>query len=130
MENGRSFVQGSMASHSQITWVQLRSRVRSSSSPQACAESTMATWWEGGFQTIQGGVASSTERGAASRTSERLNTLGLAMLAIADQGVDLSIGDPEVGALRVGASEPLGVDAFGGSPAVFDLAPGAHRRRR
>ncbi len=35
-----------------------------------------------GFQTGQGGVPSSTERGAAGRTSKRLDALGLAVLAI------------------------------------------------
>ena len=50
------------------------------------------------------------------------------MLAISDQRVDVRIGDPEVQTLRVGTSEPLGVDAFGGSPAAFDLEPRAYRR--
>ena len=44
--------------------------------------------------------------------------------------MDLSIADAEVEALRVGTSEPLSVDAFGGSPAAFHLTPGTHRRRR
>jgi len=43
----------------------------------------------GSFQTVQGGVASSTEGGAASLTAKRLDLLGMTMLAIADQGVDV-----------------------------------------
>jgi len=41
----------------------------------------MVRW---GFQAIQGGVASSTERGAAGLTAEGLDALGLAVLAIPD----------------------------------------------
>ena len=41
------------------------------------------------------------------------------MLAVADQGVDVSFSVPEVRALRVGISEPFGVDADGGLPAGF-----------
>ena len=82
----------------------------------------MATWCEGGFQTIQ--------RGVVGLTTKRLDPLDMAMLAITDQGMDLSIGDPEVRALLVGTSEPLVVDAFGGSPSAFHLRPGTHRYRR
>ena len=52
-----------------------------------------------GFQTVQGGVASSTEGGAAGLTAKRLDPLSLAMLAIPHQRVDVSISDPEVRAL-------------------------------
>jgi hypothetical protein len=82
----------------------------------------------GGFQTIQGRVTSSTQRGAASRTSKRLDALGPAMLAIANERMHVSIGDPTVPALRVGTSETFGVYAFGGSSPAFELAPGTHRR--
>jgi len=83
----------------------------------------------GGFQPIQRSVASSTERGTAGLAAVRLDALGLAMLAIPDQGVDLSIGIPEVQALLVGTGVPLGVDSLGCSPPAFDLAPGPHRSR-
>ena len=46
------------------------------------------------------------------------------MLAISDEGVDLSIGDAKVRTLRVGTSETLGVHVLGGSPPAFHLAPG------
>ena len=72
----------------------------------------------------------SSERGVAGLTAKGLDALGLAMLAIPDQRVDVSIGDAEVRALLVGTGEACGVHAFGGSPAAFDLAPGAHRQRR
>src|SRR5262245_9858728 len=67
----------------------------------------------GGFQTIQGRIASSAERGAARLTAKRLDRFSAAMLAVADQGVDVSFSVPEVGALGVGTSEPFGVYAFG-----------------
>jgi hypothetical protein len=79
-----------------------------------------------GFQTVQGGVASGTERGAASLAAKCLDALETAMLAISYQGVDMSIGDAEVRTLLVGTSEALRGYALGGSPSAFDLAPGAH----
>jgi hypothetical protein len=82
-----------------------------------------------GFQTIQRGVASGSERGAAGRTSKRLDVLGMTMLAISHQSMDGSVCDPEVRALLVGTSEARGVYSLGCSPAAFDLAPGAHRCR-
>ena len=63
-------------------------------------------------------------------TAKRLDALGLAMLAIADQRVDLSIGDPEIRTLRVGTGETLRVYALGSSSPAFHLAPGPHRQRR
>src|SRR5215469_12774937 len=75
-----------------------------------------------GFQPIQGRVASGTERAAASLTAKRLDALGPAMSAIANQGMNGSVCDPAVRALVVGTSETLGVDAFGGTSPAFDLA--------
>jgi hypothetical protein len=46
------------------------------------------------------------------------------MLAIPDERVNLCIGVCEVGALRVGTGETLGIDAFGGTSPAFDLAKG------
>ena len=59
------------------------------------------------------------EGGTAGRASKGLEALGLAMLAIADQGMDVRIGDPEVRAVLVGTSEPFRVDADGGLPVGF-----------
>jgi hypothetical protein len=50
----------------------------------------------GGFQTVQGSVSPGSKSGMAGRASKRLNLLGLTMLAISDQGMDLSSSDPEV----------------------------------
>ena len=83
----------------------------------------------GGFQPIQRSVASRAERGTAGLAAERLDAFSVPMLAIADEGVDLSIGIPEVLALLVGTGVPLGVDSLGCSPPAFDLAPGSHRSR-
>ena len=73
----------------------------------------------GGFQAIQGGVESSTERGAARLTPERLNPLGLAMLAISDEGMEGSVGVAKIAARSVGTGEARGVHASGALPADF-----------
>src|SRR5215469_6623686 len=74
-------------------------------------------------------MSSSTEGGAASLTAQRLDPLGLAMLSIADQRMNVSISDAKVRALLIGTGEALRVYAFGSSAPAFDLAPGARRRR-
>jgi hypothetical protein len=81
-----------------------------------------------GFQTVQGRVASSTERGATGRASKGLDLLGMPMLAISHQSVDVSVCDPGVRTLPVRTGETLSVYAFGGSPPAFDLA--RERRRQ
>jgi len=83
-----------------------------------------------GFQTVQGGVSSGREGSVTRLTAERLDPLGLAMLAIAHQRMLGSIGDAKVAARSVGTSETISGYAFGGSPPAFDLAPGLHRSRR
>ena len=84
----------------------------------------------GGFQTIQGSVTSSTERGAAGLTAKRLDALSMAMLAISNESMDSSVSDAKVRALRVGTGEPLSVYSLRCSSAAFDLAPGTYRSRR
>src|SRR5215471_5396391 len=84
----------------------------------------------GGFQTVQRRVASGSEGSAASLAAKGLDLLGLAMLAIANESVDVSIGDAKVRALLIGAGETLGVHPLGCAQAAFDLAPGTHRQRR
>jgi len=84
----------------------------------------------GGFQAVQRGVASSTERGEAGLATKGLDLLSATMCAIPHQGVDSSVSDAEVRTLVVGTGEALSVYAFRGSPPTFDLAPGAHRQRR
>jgi hypothetical protein len=83
----------------------------------------------GGFQTVQGSVAPSTERGAASRASKGLDLLGTTMLAIPNQRVDVSVGDSEVRALLIGTGEAFGVYPLRCSSAAFHLTPGAYGRR-
>ena len=84
----------------------------------------------GGFQTGEGSVAPGCERGTAGRASKCLDLLGMAMLAISDQSVDVSIGDAEGWALLVGTGVALRVSAFGSSSPACDLAPEPHRQRR
>ncbi len=81
----------------------------------------------GGFQAIQRGVASGTEGAVASLTTERLDLLSTAMLAVPDKRMDVSVCDAKVRALRVRTGEALGVDPLGCSPSAFHLRPGTHR---
>jgi hypothetical protein len=83
----------------------------------------------GGFQAVQGGVASSTERGVTGLATECLDLLNATICAISNQGVDVSVCDAEVRALVVGTGKALGVYPFGSTPLAFDLAPGVHRKR-
>ena len=82
-----------------------------------------------GFQAVQRGVAPGSERRMASLATERLDVLGLAVLAIADERTNVRISDPEVRALWVGTGEALCVHALGCSPPAFDLTPGTYRTR-
>jgi hypothetical protein len=60
-----------------------------------------------GFQTVERGVASGCERRVTSLTTKGLDPLGMAMLAISDEGMDVSIGDPEIWTLQVGTGKAL-----------------------
>jgi hypothetical protein len=84
----------------------------------------------GSFQPVQRRVAPRTERRATSETSKGLDPLDMAMLAISDQRVNLSISDAKVEARSVGTGETLGVYLLGCSAAAFHLTPGADKRRR
>jgi hypothetical protein len=63
-------------------------------------------------------------------TAKCLDPLDMAMRAIANQGMDVSICDPRVRALVVGAGEALGVQPFRCASPAFDFMPGAHRQGR
>jgi hypothetical protein len=84
----------------------------------------------GRFQTVQGGMASGTESGAAGLTTKRLDPLSMAMLTISNQGMNVSVCDVRVGALLVRTGETLRVHPLGCASAAFHLTPGADRRRR
>src|SRR5579864_6109387 len=88
-------------------------------SPSASAESTWATCWEGVFSRYNGVLRRARERGTAGLTPKRLDPLETAMLAVADQSVDVSVSVPEVRALGVGTGVAVGVHALGRSPAAF-----------
>jgi hypothetical protein len=83
----------------------------------------------GGFQAIQGGIASGTEGGVAGLTAEGLDPLSRTMLAIPNERMDLSISIAEVEALLVGTGEAFGGYPLRGSSPAFHLAPGEHRSR-
>jgi hypothetical protein len=105
-------------------------RASERSSPRAERRQYHCDLLGGSFQTVQGGVAPGSESGVAGRASKRLDLLSMTMLAIPNQGMNVSIGDAEVRALLVGTGEALSVQTFRGSPPAFDLAPGAHRQWR
>ena len=83
----------------------------------------------GGFQAVQGGVASSAESGLTGLATECLDLLSATMCAVSNQSVDVSVCDAEVRALVVGTGETLGIYPFRSTSPAFDLAPGAHRKR-
>jgi hypothetical protein len=64
-------------------------------------------------------VTPGSERGVAGRASKGLDPLNMAMLAISEQSVDVSIGNPVAGALSVGTGVALGVHADGALPVGF-----------
>src|SRR5438876_8129318 len=84
----------------------------------------------GSFQPVEGRDAAGSERITIGLTAKRLDALGMPMFAIADEGMDMNIGDPVVGALLVRTGESLGVHPFGCAPAAFHLTPQTHRSRR
>jgi hypothetical protein len=73
----------------------------------------------GSFQMVQRCIASSAERGAARRTSERLDPLSMPMRAIPDERMPVCLGDPEEQTLLIGTGETLGIDTSGGRLAGF-----------
>ncbi len=81
-----------------------------------------------GFQPVQGRVAPSSERGAASLTAKGLDPFGLAMLAIANQSMHSRVSVAKVRALPVRTGEALGVHPLRCSPPAFHLTPGAYWR--
>ncbi len=68
---------------------------------------------------VQRSIVSSAERGAASRTSQRLDPLRLTMLAIANERMKVSVSEPEVRALLIGTGEAVGVYSDGVLPDGF-----------
>ena len=84
----------------------------------------------GSFQAVQRGMAPGSERGTASLAAQCLDALGMAMLAIPNESMNVSVCDAEVWTLVVRTGEANCVYPLGCSPAAFDLAPGAHRWRR
>ncbi|TMD57786.1 MAG: hypothetical protein E6I91_22150 [Chloroflexi bacterium] len=85
---------------------------------------------EGVFRRYNGVLRRARERGAARRASKGLDALGPAMLAVADQRMEVSVSVSKVLTLRVRTSEARGLYAFGGTPPAFHLAPWPHRQGR
>ena len=78
----------------------------------------------GSFQPIERCVTSGREGGVTGRTSKGLDPLGTPMLAVADQGVEVSVSVAKVLTLRVRTSKARGIYAFRGSPPTLHLTPG------
>ncbi len=83
----------------------------------------------GGFQALQGGVASGTACAVARLATKGLDRLSTPMLAVPDKRMEVSVSDAKVRALRVRTGEALSVYAFGCSPAAFHLRPGTRHLR-
>lgn len=77
-----------------------------------------------GFQVIEWGVAPRAEAGLAALALQGLDVLSFTAFSIADQCMDLGIGDPEVVTLWIGTGMPLGLDLFLASPAALVFRPG------
>jgi hypothetical protein len=73
----------------------------------------------GGFQAVEGGSAPGTERRARGLRAKGLNLLGLAMLPIPDECVDVGIADAEGRARRVGTGVAFSIHALGVLPDGF-----------
>src|SRR5260370_5529792 len=82
----------------------------------------------GGFQTIQRGMAPGSERGMAGLAAHCLDALGMAILAIANESMDVSVCDAEGRAMGVRTGEVICGHPLLCSSAAFGIAPGAHRR--
>ncbi len=70
-----------------------------------------------------------SESSTASLAAKGLDVLSMAMGAIPNQGVDVSVYNPEVWTLVVRTGEAICVYPLGSPPAAFDLALGADRWR-
>src|SRR5260370_252077 len=80
----------------------------------------------GGFQTVQRGMPPGSERGTEGLAAHCLDELGLAMLAIARESMDVGVCDAEVRALVVRPGEALCVPPLRCPSAAFDLEPAPH----
>ena len=96
----------------------------------ACLPARVRKARDGGLTGAEDAWGSGRIQSFGQRREHHCDLLGMTMLAIANQRVDLGIGDPAIRALRVGTGKALGVHALGCSSAAFDLAPGAYRPRR
>ncbi len=74
-------------------------------------------------------MASRGEGLTASLAAQGLDALSRAVGAVADERVDLRVGDAEVDAGGVVAGEALGVDLLGSATPAPDLGPGTDERR-
>jgi len=79
----------------------------------------------GSFQPVEGRDAPGSERITIGLTAKRLDALGMPMFAIADEGVDMNIGDPVVGALLVRRANPSVFTRLGAPRRLFTSL---HRR--
>ncbi len=95
------------------------------SSPSDRAVSTSATRREAVLSWSQRRTASGAKSGFARLAAEGLNALVLPVRAITNQRVDMRVRDAVIDAGGGRTREAVGGNAFGRTPATFDLAPGA-----
>jgi len=79
-----------------------------------------------GFEVVQRRTAAGTEGGATGLAAQGLDPFRFPVGSIADQGVDLRIGDLLVGTGGLGAGKPVRVDALGCAPTTLPFAPWSH----
>ncbi len=81
------------------------------------------------FEAIERRIATGGEGRSAGLTAKGLDAFILAVRPIADQGVNVRVGDPVIGAGRVRAGESVGGDAFRSTTSALEFAPWTNRWR-
>jgi hypothetical protein len=82
------------------------------------------------FEPLQRCIASRAERGVAGLTAQGLSALVPSIHTVANQSMNVRVGDLVVDTGAIWTGEPLRVNAFGCPTAAFYLAPGRHRWTR
>ena len=82
------------------------------------------------LESIEWGIAPGSAGGSTSLAAKGLNPLVLAMRAVADQGMELRVGDAIVRARLVGTGEAIRRDAFRCASSALQFPPRANGWKR
>jgi hypothetical protein len=88
------------------------------------ADRQRADWGRSAVSGGRGGMTAGAERGAKRLAAEGLSALALSVRAIADESVNLRVGDVIIGAAAIGAGHFLRINPLWGAPATFDHGSG------